>query len=108
MNWKEVVKQDDRYKSFTLLDNPKPFNVLYDGQDIDYVQVHSIQTYTYKEETTKEKTAIVGFCGAFLWKNNQIVSIDNDTYNPDMIIYGYDWFDYKGDKALDILVGDDW
>ena len=69
--------------------------------DIDIVQLHSICPAGDKD--------IVGFCGAFSWKRNRLSPLDNDTYSPNTIVYGYSWFTTEeGKKGLDILVGDDW
>lgn len=105
---KTILKSSDRYADFIILDKPVPFNELYNGQDIEMVQLHSIQTYEIDKNGTKD---IVGFCGQCAWKNNEIISLDHDSYSASMTVYGYSWWENKDENiehGLDILVGDDW
>lgn len=96
---------EGRYKSLTMLSEPIKFNEAFKDIDIDVVQLHSIELIRVNEK----QCDIVGFCGAFSWKNNLIQPLDGDTYWADMYIYGYEWFDTDdGGKGLDILVGNDW
>ena len=97
-----------RYETFVFFNKPKdkpmPFNKLMKDEDIDVVQLHSLQTY--KDEGHED---IIGFVGAFEWKNNTLKPCDGDSYNPECLVYGYDWFKTKDNKrGLDILVGEDW
>ena len=97
LNWKKIIKNDARYKDFTVVDRLQEFEDMFIDKDIDYVQVHMISDDT------------IIFCGAFMWKNNELTPLDGDSYNKRTLVYGYDWFENKsGDKCLDILVGNDW
>lgn len=98
---KTIVKKIERYKDFTVFDTPRPFDEMYKDRDIPYVQVHSVEIVKSKD--------IVGFCGCFEWKNNEIKSLDGDSYNKRMLVLGESWFTNSvGEKSLDILVGNDW
>lgn len=93
---KEILDRNERYKNFTYLEEPIPFNVLFKRKRIKEVQVHSSTIY---------HDSIVGFCGRFKLKDGKIVPLDFDSYNDDMRVIGYEWTD-KG--MLDILVEGDW
>lgn len=97
----DKVKKLERYKYFYFLSKPTPFKQHFRNVDIDTIQVHTMSKC--------EDDDIVGFCGSFRWMNSIIESLDLDTYNEDMIVYGYSWFesDLVG-LGLDILVGEDW
>lgn len=97
--WQELVKNSERYKDFIILDKPMRFSEMFANKDIHCVQLHS--TYIYLN-------TLLGFCGAFQWENNQIQSLDGDTYNKDCFVLGYHWFETQGQTCLDILVGEDW
>ena len=110
-DWKEIVKNSERYSDFIILDEPMSFKEFAtDHGDIDLVQVHS----TSVMELSNGECDIVGFAGQFRWRNNRLIPLDGDTYNEDMTVLGYDWFYPVADthllsgECLDILVGDDW
>ena len=103
--WKKIVKNSKRYKGFVIEDDPKPFNALFAGKDVPCVQIHSVELCGDDD--------IVGFCGAFRWYGGSTPAtaepLDGDTYYPNMLVLGYNWFwDKNGNRCLDILVGDDW
>lgn len=103
---KEIISHSNRYKGFVILNTPIAFKDLFVNKDIDVVQLHSIQTYD-----TGNGKDIVGFCGVCEWKNNQLESLDGDSYSENMNVLGYEWFtnEKEGVKTgVDILVGDDW
>lgn len=102
-DWKSIVKRNERYKDFIILDKPATFREMFSNQNIPIVQLHSVQVYGYKQVQD-----IVGFCGVFKWEGNEFISIDGDSYAEDMTVYGYSWFTNGCNKCLDILVGDDW
>lgn len=104
MDWKEIVRKSDRYSDFSIVEVPKKFKEMFLNQDIPYVQVHSVQTYE-----VGSKSDIIGFCGSFTWMKNELDSLDGDSYNENMLVLGYQWFtDERGNKCLDVLVGNDW
>ena len=94
---KKIIKNNDRYKDFTLLETPVRFKDMQADNDIQVVQLHSIESCGEND--------IVGFCGAFSWINNTLASLDGDSYSDETLVYGYDWFkNMSGDRCLDILV----
>ena len=92
----ENVRNIDRYKKFTYLHESIRFNKCFKNQNFDLVQVHDINPIGDVGE-------VLGFVGTFKWENNKIISLDGDSYEPDMKIYGYNKF---ADKKVDILVMD--
>lgn len=102
---KEFIKNSDRYSKFTLLNEPIPFKELFKDKNFDCVQLHSAQTFTYKNGTKD----IVGFCGVFNWTDNTIKPLDGDSYNDNFTVLGYERFSTQNkNNCIDILVGDDW
>lgn len=90
----------NRYGSFeTFVTGPIPFNEVFKDQDINTVKVHSI--ISLKDEE------VIMYCGVFEWRENNIISLDGDTYNEDMEVLAYKWSVDEKTK-LDIIVGDDW
>ena len=101
-DWKEVIKNLERYKDFEILEKPEKFNILFANWNIPCVQLHSTQRYGTPGD-------IVGFCGSFCWKDNTLTPLDGDRYYADTTVLGFRWFtDKEGRKCLDILVGEDW
>ena len=97
---KDILAANERYSDFTLLDSPVPFSEWAKDKDFPAVQVHDTTVYEWDGGAD-----IVGFAGAFAWEDNQITSLDGDTYNPDMPVIGYEKFD----GGVDILVkGGEW
>ena len=102
---KNAIENNERYKNFKLLDTPTPFDVLMKDKNFEVVQIHSAQIIKIDENTND----IVGFCGQFLWKDNELKPLDGDSYNPHMAVYGYEKWSHESIKnGLDILVGEDW
>ncbi len=100
--WKSIVYSNKRYADFTILDEPRRFNDIFANQNFPCVQIHST-------ELLSDATDIVGFCGAFSWENGILIPLDGDTYAQDMTVLGFNSFlNKKGEKCLDILVGNDW
>ena len=94
-----LLKNNERYKGFTILDEPVKFNKFFVDKNIDTVLLHSIEIC--------DDGDILGFCGACKWKNNTLTPIDHDTYYEDMLVYGYEWWENKEEGinvGLDILV----
>lgn len=100
MNIAQEVIKEERYKNFTLLKRPKPFSIFAKNKNYLCVQVHSLEQI--------RGGGIVGFCGEFGWDVDKLTPIDGDSYNPNMMVFGYNTFFHLGHKCLDILVGDDW
>lgn len=99
---KEILVNSYRYRYYILLDKPVKFNEFFKDKDIDCVQLHSTQIISYPSGKD-----IVGFCGQFSWKNNEIKSLDGDNYFPNMTVFGYEWFENKEEgikEGIDILV----
>lgn len=94
---KKIIKKDPRYENFTVVEDPIPFKEMFKDKNIETVQVHESCLYDGEH--------MVGFCGVFSWKKNILIPGDGDSYNPNMLVLGYEWFNENG---LDILVGNDW
>ena len=94
-----AISHDIRYNDFIIIKKPISFKELFMGKDIPLVQVHLIDD--------KNLMPIV-FCGTFKWEGCKVISLDNDSYSEDMMVYAYH-FSYKkdGETVLDILVGED-
>ena len=101
IDWRDELRQIDRYKDFTLLDPAQSFKVMFKGKTIPLVQVHSLISCGGD---------IVGFCGVFRWDNDILTPLDGDSYNDKMMVYGYKWFKNPDtqEECLDVLVNDDW
>ena len=83
----------ERYRDFTMLETPVPFNILMEGRNISIVQVH--------DATPVGNNDIVGFAGVFCWKDGQAVPLDGDIYNKSMTVRelpGYKYPGFKGKK----------
>ena len=98
-DWKEAIKHDAEYSDYIILDNPAPFNEMYANRDIPRVQLYSTQVFT-----VDGVEHIVGFCGVFEWKNNEIIPLDGDSYSDKLHVLGYE----EDENCLCILVGNDW
>ena len=96
---KEILDKSGRYSEFVFLDEAKPFNELFKDEEFDCVQTHSTQIFDYGDG---EKD-ICGFNGQFAWKNNELTSLDGDSYDD----IGYEKFtneEYDVKSGIDILV----
>lgn len=92
---KAILAANERYADFVLLDTPVPFSEWAKDKNYPTVQVHDTTVYRLDGGTD-----IVGFAGAFAWEDNQLTSLDGDTYNPNMPVIGYE----EDEDTLDILV----
>lgn len=105
---REELMQDVRFKDYTILDTPQKFSELFRNQD--YLIVELVNTI----KLVVDEKVLYGngrFEGSFMWINNEIMSLDGDSYDPDMTIYGYMEFSNMEEgveKGLTILVGNDW
>lgn len=92
------AKKLDRYKEFTILEKPIKLNEILKNSEFVIVQVHSLYNCL---------GSILGYVGVFAWENNQLINIDGDTYNPNMLVYGYKEFSSGNiERGIDILVKD--
>ena len=100
--FKTVLADQGRYKYFTFLEHPVSFKTVFGGRDYARVDVYS--TMVLNGEDT------VAFCGRFEWNNGNITSLDGDSYNKEMTVYGFSKFYDRvfEQETLEILVGDDW
>lgn len=100
MGIKEIAKKEHQFNSHIFLDDPVSFSDLFKDKNIDVVDVYSI----YSEDIGSV------FSGTFRWKNNNTRSFDGDTYNKDMLVYAYKFYESKDPdiSGLSILVGTDW
>ena len=96
--WRDIIESDKRYNDFTIVDDPVRFTEMFAGQDISYVEVFSIWNLSGEPAGY--------FCGAFQWKDNDIISLDGDSYEDDMVVYAYKWIPDGEDNALLICVYD--
>ena len=92
---KAILAANERYSNFKILDTPVPFAEWAKDKDWPTVQVHDTTLYKWEDGTD-----ILGFVGAFEWKDNALAPLDGDTYNPDMPVIGYE----EDEDTLDILV----
>ena len=103
---RDILSNSERYKSFTMLSEPKPFNELFKDKNFDCVQLHSTQIYE-----CGDKKNIVGFCGTFSWKDNFLESLDMDAYSESVEVIGYEYFNNENagiKKGVEILVEEEW
>ena len=96
----DYVKSNERYEDFIFLDKPIIFNEFFRDKDYDVVQIHDINRLNIKGHENE----IIGFAGAFKWKNNNLIALDGDSYDSNVKVYGYDILDDNSEKVLDILV----
>lgn len=100
---RNAIKNEERYSDFTLFDEPVVFSEWQKNVDIPCVQLHSTQLCG-----PKDSRFIVGFCGVFAWKDNEITPLDGDVYSENTTVVGFNWFhDEENGICLDILV-DEW
>ncbi len=102
---KSIIQNSTRYNDFTLLDKPIKFSTLFKNKDYEVVQVHSTEPIIIENKTVD----IVGFCGVFSWIGNNLKPLDQDIYNKDVLVLGYNEFkNGYTENCIDILVGNDW
>lgn len=94
---KQRVSNDARYKDFIFLEEPTEFNKtdLFSDKyaEIQLKDVSKIPGYQ----------DVIGFCGVFKIENGEIISLDGDSYDPQMIVVGYQEFMHDGKTCLDLL-----
>ena len=94
---KQRVSNNDRYKDFTFLEKPTEF----DKTDLFSDKYAEIQLHDGKG--IPGYPDVVGFCGVFKIENGEINSLDGDSYDPKMIVVGYQEFTHDGKTCLDLL-----
>lgn len=102
----EELLKNPLYKNYTLMDKPLKFSELFRSQNFEVVELRSIIKL---DSESMDKCG--RFCGSFGWIDNKLKSLDGDSYNSDMIVYGYMSFENPEAciiKGLSILVGSDW
>lgn len=93
---REMISRDIRYMDYYLFDEPVIFSKWKANKDVDAVFIHSILKY---------KNSLIGFAGAFTWKDDYVISLDGDNYSKDMIVYGFKWsVNEDNEPILNILV----
>ena len=100
----EELSKNPLFEGFKLLDQPQKFSELFLNQNFDDVELVSIIRLMTEKKVGR-------FLGAFEWKDNEIESLDGDSYNTDMTVYGYEFFENPEAGVLNgvsILVGNDW
>lgn len=94
---KQRVSSLDRYKNFIFLEKPTEFNKtdLFSDKYAE-IQLHDVNKIP-------DYPDVVGFCGVFRIKDGEIVSLDGDSYGSQMIVVGYEEFEYDNEICLDLL-----
>lgn len=94
---KQRVSNIDRYEDFIFLEKPIEFNKtdLFSDKYAE-IQLHYVSKIP-------DYPDVLGFCGAFKIENGKIVSLDGDSYGPQMIVVGYQEFTYDNETCLDLL-----
>ena len=94
---KQRVSNIDRYEDFVFLEKPIEFNKtdLFSDKYAE-IQLHDVSKMP-------DYPDVLGFCGAFKIENGKIVSLDGDSYGPQMIVVGYQEFVYDNETCLDLL-----
>ena len=97
---RDFLEHSDRYKYYCLLDRPSRFWDLFKHRNIGHVDVESIVPLQHQR-------GVVGWIGAFEWRDDKVVSLDGDAYYAGMTIYGYRYWhieDKPNETRLCILV----
>lgn len=98
----DYIKKHSRYSDFIFLDEKVIFNEYFKDKDYAVVQIHDINPICNNCEIP------IGYCGSFKWESNDIISLDGDSYEFDMPIYGYkEFINQDNELCLDILT-DQW
>lgn len=101
-----IAKTNERYDDFVFIEysfsgsTNVPFSTYANNDHYHIVQIYDLTIAPNADD-------ILGFAGQFRWENNKITSLDGDSYNPDMTIWGYKIFrDDDGNTCLDVLTCD--
>jgi len=90
---KQRVSNIDRYEDFIFLEKPTKF----DKTDLFSDKYAEIQLHDASK--IPGMSDIIGFCGVFKIENGEIVSLDGDSYGPQMIVVGYQEFTYDNETC---------
>jgi hypothetical protein len=94
---KQRVLNTDGYKNFVFLEKPIEFNKTDLFSDkYAVIQLHDVSKIP-------GWSTILGFCGVFKIENEKIKSLDYDSYDPEMIVVGYQEFIHDNKTCLDLL-----
>ena len=97
-----IAKTNERYDDFVFISGSTnmPFRLFAADDNYHIVQVYDLSIIPSADD-------IVGFAGQFRWENKKITSLDGDSYNPDMTIWGYEIFrDDDGNLCITVLTCD--
>jgi hypothetical protein len=94
---KQRVSNNARYEDFIFLEKPTEF----DKTDLFSDKYAEIQLHDVNK--IPDYPDVLGFCGVFKIENGEIVSLDGDSYDPQMIVVGYQEFVYDNETCLDLL-----
>ena len=101
-----IAENNKRYDDFVFIKDSFsdstniPFSAFAKDDNYHIVQIYDLSLISDADD-------IVGFAGQFRWENNKITSLDGDSYNPDMTIWGYEIFrDDDGNTCLTVLSND--
>lgn len=94
---KQRILSNERYKDFLFLEKPTEFDKtdLFSDEYAE-IQLHDVSKIPGYPE-------VVGFCGVFKIENGEIISLDGDSYDPQMIVVGYQEFMHNNETCLDLL-----
>lgn len=110
----EFLTSNDDYKDYALIEYGESLKDLIEDEfEIKEIPVMQIKLMQPVISNTGKIIDIVGFVGHCSFKDGKIIPFDDDTYNSEMTVYGYKWFDYDDEeygksRGLNVLVGSDW
>lgn len=101
---KKRVSNNDRYKDFTFLEKPTEFDKtdLFSDKYAE-IQLHDVSKTPKWSGRIPGWPDVIGFCGVFKIENGEIISLDGDSYDPQMIVVGYQEFTHDNETCLDLL-----
>lgn len=94
---KQRVSSTNRYEDAIFLEKPIEFDKtdLFSDKYAEF-QLHDVSKIP-------DYSDVLGFCGAFRIESGEIVSLDGDSYSPQMIVVGYEEFEYDNKTCLNLL-----
>lgn len=101
-----IAENNERYDDFVFIKDSfsgstnVPFSTFAKDDNYYIVQVYDLTIAPNADD-------IAGFAGQFRWENNKLTSLDGDSYNSDMTIWGYKIFrDDDEATCLNVLTCD--